>query len=259
MSPRARIAATVSLLLGVACAATGEPVAEIEGREWRLVQLHDRDAGELAALRERPSVRFEAGRLRVFGGCNHLSGSASIDGDRVRVAALAGTLMACPDPAGAIETAFTQALAGVWVARVEGDRLTLSSDNQSDSRLVFEAAPPPRLEGVTWVITGYNNGRQAVVSPLGGTEPTITFADGVASGDAGCNRFRASYTRDGTTLAIDAPAATRKLCPGEGVMEQERDLLAAIQSATVWAIDRGMLDMHRPDGERALTAIPRAD
>ena len=37
-------------------------------------------------------------------------------------------------------------------------------------------------------------------------------------------------------------------------MAQEREFIAALQTATTWAIDRGMLDVHRQDGERVLTA-----
>jgi heat shock protein HslJ len=40
-------------------------------------------------------------------------------------------------------------------------------------------------------------------------------------------------------------------------MAQEREFLAALHSATLWTIRRGLLDMHRADGARALTARPR--
>jgi hypothetical protein len=39
-------------------------------------------------------------------------------------------------------------------------------------------------------------------------------------------------------------------------MEQERQFLSALETATSWAIDRDMLDLHRPDGERVLLARP---
>jgi heat shock protein HslJ len=44
------------------------------------------------------------------------------------------------------------------------------------------------------------------------------------------------------------------MCSAEGVMVQEQAFIAALQTATTWAIDRGMLDVHRKDGERVLTA-----
>jgi heat shock protein HslJ len=37
-------------------------------------------------------------------------------------------------------------------------------------------------------------------------------------------------------------------------MTQERQFLQALESATTWKIVRGMLDVHRADGERVLTA-----
>ena len=157
-----------------------------------------------------------------------------------------------------IEAAFKEAFAGVLDVRVEGERLSLASATDAGPRMVFEVAPAPVLEGITWQISGFNNGRQAVVSPLTGTSLSVSFENGSVVGDAGCNRFHATYERDGSRLRIGSVAATRKACEAEGVMEQERQLLAAIESATTWAIDRGMLDLHRADGERVLTAHPLA-
>jgi heat shock protein HslJ len=44
------------------------------------------------------------------------------------------------------------------------------------------------------------------------------------------------------------------MCNGKGVMDQEREFLAAIGSATTWSIERDVLDIHRADGQRALMA-----
>jgi heat shock protein HslJ len=138
--------------------------------------------------------------------------------------------------------------------RVAEGRLTLAAESETDPKLVFAAAPPPRFEGIAWEVTGFNNGRQAVVSPLTGTTLTVSFQDGSVVGHAGCNSFRATYTREGNRLAVGPAATTRLRCDAEGVMEQERQFLAAIESATLWAIDRDMLDLHRADGERVLLA-----
>jgi len=92
------------------------------------------------------------------------------------------------------------------------------------------------------------------VSPLKGTTLTVSFRDGSVVGHGGCNSFRATYTREANRLTVGPAAATRKICNGKGVMEQERQFLAAIESATTWAIERDMLDLHRADGERVLLA-----
>ena len=152
----------------------------------------------------------------------------------------------------ALETAVRKALSGSLRFAISGGDLRFTAD--SGAELVFQAEPPPRLEGVAWEVTGFNNGRSAVVSPVGGTAPTLSFEAGVVTGHTGCNGFRATYTVSGDQVAIGPAALTRKTCPGEGVMEQERELVAAIESAKTWSIRDGVLDVHRADGERALMA-----
>jgi heat shock protein HslJ len=236
-----------------AAAAPAAP-APIEGPIWRLSRLGGQTDQALAALRPPITARFDAGRLQAFGGCNQLVGGYVIDGDRVRVDALAGTMKACAPPVMAVETAFKAALRGTLRFQVEGDGLTLAAESDSEPSMTFAAAPPPRLEGITWTVSGYNNGRQAVVSPLSGTTLTLTFRDGSVNGRAGCNTFRATYSRDGNHLTIGAVAATRKTCAAAGVMQQEREFLAALESSSTWTIDRGVLDVQRADGARVLTA-----
>jgi heat shock protein HslJ len=228
--------------------------ATIEGPVWRLTRLRGQDEKALAALPTGITVRFEAGQLQGFDGCNQLVGSYTIAGDRLILGQLAGTMMACEPPVMAIETAFRGAFTGALRFSVAEGRLTLAAESDPDPTLVFAAAPPPRLEGIAWEVTSFNNGRQAVVSPLTGTTLTVSFQDGSVVGHAGCNRFRATYTREGTRLAVGPAATTRMHCAGEGVMEQERQFLAALASATRWAIERDLLDLHRADGERVLLA-----
>jgi heat shock protein HslJ len=135
---------------------------------------------------------------------------------------------------------------------VEDERLTLTTE--SDRTLVFAPAPPPRLDGVTWEVTGFHDGRDAVVSPAVGTTLTLRFEGGFVTGQAGCNAYRAPYAQKDDSLEVGAIVATKKACADDGVLEQERRFLAALAAARVWAIHRGMLDMPRADGARALTA-----
>jgi heat shock protein HslJ len=73
-------------------------------------------------------------------------------------------------------------------------------------------------------------------------------------GFAGCNTFRATYTAEADRIVVGPAAVTRKTCAGDGVMQQEREFLSALKSATTWGLMGKMLDMHRADGERVLTA-----
>jgi heat shock protein HslJ len=162
-------------------------------------------------------------------------------------------MMACEPPLMSLEGAVMRALAGTFRAEVRERSLMLTTP--AGQVLAFEEAAAPSLGGVKWKVTGYNNGRQAVVSTLGNVSPWMQFAGGAVKGHAGCNTFRGTFTVDGDRVAVGPLVTTRKMCAQPDVMAQEQKFLEALRSATKWTIDaRGMLDMHRADGERALTA-----
>jgi len=105
-------------------------------------------------------------------------------------------MMACPEPAMSIENLFLRSFSGALHLDVVGNELTLTPQSGGDT-LRFEREAPPRLEGVEWEVTGYNNGRQAVVGPKVGSRLTVMFRDGQVSGSSGCNRFHGAFTAQG--------------------------------------------------------------
>jgi heat shock protein HslJ len=236
------------------CCRLSESVADsvaLEKATWRLTGLPGQglpaDQGRNAI-----TVTFESGRVHGFSGCNQFTGSYSLDGQRLVLGPLGGTMMACPEPAMSVERTFQGAFSGMLDIAVAGNELTLTPADGGEA-LRFEREAPPRLEGVQWEVSGYNNGRQAVVGPLVGTRLTLMFEDGQISGFSGCNRFRGLFEVEGNALTIQPLATTRKACE-HAVMVQEQEFLRALESATTWDIVRGMLDVHRADGERVLTA-----
>ena len=224
----------------------------IEGPIWRLTDLRGLDPRVLRDATRPVTAGFKAGRISGFSGCNQFFGPYTLDRDRVVIGPLAGSMMACEEPAMKVENAVHAALAGTFRYVLADRRLTLLSG--TEPILTFQEEPAPTLEGVTWKITGFNNGRQAVVSPLSGTTLSVTFKGGWVEGFAGCNTFRATYTAEADRIVIGPAAVTRMSCGGDGVMRQEREFLSALQSATTWGFMGKLLDMHRADGERVLTA-----
>lgn len=235
------------------CRVSDAPVvsATLENATWRLTGLGGQ-ALPAGQGRNAITVNFEAGRVHGFSGCNQFIGSYTLEGDRLVLGMLGGTMMACPDPAMSIEGLFLRSFSGSLNVTVAANDLTLTPENGGDA-LRFERQAPPRLEGVKWEVTGYNNGRQAVVGPLLGTRLTLMFQDGQVFGSSSCNRFHGSFTAEGNALTIQPLATTRMACE-DALMSQEQEFLRALQTATTWEIVRGMLDVHRADGERVLTA-----
>ncbi len=234
-------------------AAVPAAAAPLENTSWVLTAL---PGASLPAEQGRNAVTvdFESGRVHGFAGCNRFFGAYAQKGDTLELGSLGATMMACAEPAMSIENRFLKSFAGALRVTVAGDELTLTPEAGGDA-LRFARAAAPQLEGVKWEVTGYNNGRQAVVSPRLGTRITLMFSEGMVSGSSGCNRFHGPFKADGKALTIQGLATTRMACEGE-VMAQEQEFLRALQSATTWKIERGMLDVHRPDGERVLTASP---
>ena len=235
------------------CRVSDAPVvsATLENATWRLTGLGGQ-ALPAGQGRNAITVNFEAGRVHGFSGCNQFIGSYTLEGDRLVLGMLGGTMMACPDPAMSIEGLFLRSFSGSLNVTVAANDLTLTPENGGDA-LRFERQASPRLEGVKWEVTGYNNGRQAVVGPLLGTRLTLMFQDGQVFGSSSCNRFHGSFTAEGNALTIQPLATTRMACE-DALMSQEQEFLRALQTATTWEIVRGMLDVHRADGERVLTA-----
>ena len=240
----------------VASNATAPASVGIEGPTWRLTALGDHSPG-VAGTQMRPvTARFEGGRISGFSGCNQYMGGYTLNRDSVVIGPLAGSMMACPEPQMALEKAVMGALTGTLGYTITGDRLTLTP--ASGVPLAFQSEPAPMLQGINWNVTAFNNGRHAVVGAVLGTTLSMTFDKGMVQGSSGCNTYRAAYTSEGNRLSIGPAVTTRKTCPDEGVMQQERKFLAALESAKLWTISGGMLDIHRADGERVLNAIETA-
>lgn len=116
------------------------------------------------------------------------------------------------------------------------------------------AASAPGLEGAPWTVTGYAAGAGAWAVPLAQTRLTLAFERGALRGSAGCNAFRGTYATEDGRLAIELLATTRKACRTPGVMQQERDFLAALQAAARWSVDGGTIVLAGADGRRLVHA-----
>ena len=87
--------------------------------------------------------------------------------------------------------------------------------------------------------------------------PTLDFADGAASGHAGCNRWNARFEQTGDRLAFGPVATTRMMC-AEPAMATERAFVLMLADAVAARLDGGQLLFLDQSG--AITArFERAD
>jgi heat shock protein HslJ len=255
------VAATVIMVMTGCSKGTTKPTvppatkAAIEGKTWRAQSVAGVEATKLAAVQGVVTLRFAGGNVQVAAGCNQLRGSYTLDEGILETAKMAGTMMACPEPGMSVEGAVKKALAKPLRATLAGGRLTLApEDGDEPPVMVLAVEVAPQIDG-SWTVNGVNDGRKALMSTLRGTTLTLAFAGGTVSGNSGCNTFRGTYKTQGERVAIGRLSTTRKACPGDGVMKQETNYVAALEKAETWKIERGELTLFAADGMRLVTAV----
>ena len=250
---------SLSLAFLTACGATVASGEEhLPNSSWNLTALD----GNAPVAGTFVTLNFDE-NLAVFGsdGCNNYRTTATVDGANLAFAEPgAATLMACDEPIMNQASSFREALAATESFSATAEALMLMDGDGNE--LAAFAVQSQELSGTSWIITSYNNGREAVVGVLEGTEMTATFGDdGEVSGTAGCNNYFASFEADAVagTFSIGETGSTDMAClEPEGVMEQEQEFLAALATAATYSIQGNTLEMRTADDALAviMQAVP---
>jgi uncharacterized lipoprotein YbaY len=113
--------------------------------------------------------------------------------------------------------------------------------------------PSVRLEDAAWLLVTLNG-----QTPLDGYMTWAEFKDGKVAGSAGCNRYDAAYNaveagNSGGSLSISPAASSRMACGvPEGIMEQEAQYLALLETAAAYEIVDGRLSVRDDAGSEVL-------
>jgi heat shock protein HslJ len=163
-------------------------------------------------------------------------------------------MMACPEPLISQEQAIHAALGLVASYRVDADHLDLL-DSAGEPLLRLGVLRPLSLTGVRWQLHAYNNGKQAVVSVLTGTEITLELReDGTLGGSDGCNRYMSGFTLEDGRLTIGPIATTRMACPGpEGAAKQAAAYATALGTVAGYRIEGDELRLVDETGATVAT------
>jgi heat shock protein HslJ len=233
--------------------ADGEPSSSDDptDRAW---QLHSfpAGAGEVAAGAE-ATLEFDGEAMAGgTGGCNRWAGGYELGDGKLSFGLIRTTMMACPDePRSRQEQVFLEALRNVAGYELADGRLRLL-DAGGEWLMTLAPRPDLTLAGTLWEAVSVNDGRQAVVSIDEAGQPTAHFGDGTVAGSGGCNSYTASVSLGDGTIEIGPAAATRKMCPQPGVMEQETRFFAALETAVTYSIDRDRLELRTATGALAV-------
>lgn len=201
----------------------------VEGTTWELdASASEHPAGTLPEVNVQ--LRLEDGSVSGSDGCNRVTGSYTLDGDAIEFGELAGTMMACPEPPDAMESAarYVASLQSGGTVEVvdagEGATTLVLTTNDGATLRYHPEAPPAPLDPTalvgTWEMTleeqqGEGDTASASASPVG----TIDLGeDGTLSGQGPCNPFEGTYTAD-DMAAFDVASLTHTEISCGGVVD----------------------------------------
>ena len=194
------------------------------------------------------------GKISGSSGCNQYAGVYRVNGNSILISSiLSSSMMACSQAVMDQETAYLEALAQARIFTASPDQLTLK-DAGGNELMLFNAQTQD-LAGTYWEVTGYYNGEQAVTSVLADSTITAQFGkDGTLSGNSSCNDYSGPYKAIGNQIEIGPLVSTKKACADPaGVMDQEAQYLAALETAATYKIAGKALELRTADGALAVT------
>lgn len=203
------------------------------------------------------TVQFaKNGTVTGFDGCNNFRSSYTLHGSTLSVnPQMVSTLVGCSTEVMEQANNFTALLiASTRIVLDKNGVLELLQGNTAGLTFTGQANT---LSNTSWNVTSYNNGNQAVVSPILDTNLTILFDDdGTISGSAGCNTYSGTYSINGKSISISQLAITERMCiEPEGIMEQESSFITYLQQADTWHLQGNQLSLRTPEDQLAVIAI----
>jgi heat shock protein HslJ len=241
------------IILGIGTASDGL-TSNLEGVNWHLDSYLSREGKTMYALPDTQiTALFESGRVSGNAGCNNYGGQYVVDGDNLTVSDVASTLMFCGENVSDQGSNYLANLQSAKFYNVSGNLLRIADFNGTVV-LTYSVVQPASLTGTGWNMLSYNNGRGGLVSALADTNITAFFSEeGELTGSAGCNSYSTSYEVNDSTIEIFPAAVTRMFCSiPEGIMEQESEYLAALQSAASYEIQGDELVLLDANNTRAV-------
>lgn len=190
-------------------------------------------------------LAFDGDHLSASAGCNTMGASyAWVDDTLSWVGPAMGTMMACEDAIMAQETWLSEALTAGMGATLDGDSLTLTSD---DVTVELTASTDNPLVGTTWELQGtVANEAMTPVNP-NVTTPSLEIAeDGSVSVFTGCNNGSTTVEIGEDTLTFAPIAMTKMFCEG-APGQLETKVVSVLDGEVTYVTDGDTLTISNGD------------
>ena len=225
----------------------------LAGTAWIMSSLN----GDAAHRRRLPSPCSLGWTAPASGsdGCNRYTTMYNQLGDSLTfMQPMAGTMMACDEAAHEPGGRVSEGAGSVTRFTMSSRQLVLFA---GDEIVLTYIADVQALEGTAWSVVNYNNGREAVVGVLDGNRYHAQLRQGRAERQCRAATTTSADTRSRTTKSPSTPlGSTMRICEApEGVMEQEQQYLAALQTAATFRIEGDELWLRTAGDAIAVIAV----
>jgi len=251
MNSRIKFLLVVFTLTTLTLAACQPQASTSVAGTWVLFELNGNPVGSESNI----ILVLDKNNLSGSDGCNHLSGTYSIDGDNFSVGEeLISTVMACEESIMQLAGQYTQALQASATYKLADNQLQLLDEN--DTVVAIFEAQSQELAGTSWLASYVNTGSSEGVvssSSIQAAQQTLFFDnDGKINGNAGCNDYFANYEVNGDGLSFSAVGSTKMFC-GESLMAEETAFLEVLEKAATYKIFGNSLEIRDATGNTLVT------
>jgi heat shock protein HslJ len=213
--------------------------------------------GQLPLAGSTVTLQFgEDGSASGTDGCNRYTTTYTASRSSISFEPAASTMMACPE---AVATQAARVLWRHWAQRIVTNCAAVNSSCLDGTKVLatFVAAKED-LAGTTWLVTGYNNGREAVVSPLLGADIIVNIDDAnLISGNAGCNDFFAQV--QAATNGIHRDRRRRRHAAHLHKSSRRHgtggEFFAALESAATFSVEGDFIELRNADDAIAVHMV----
>jgi heat shock protein HslJ len=221
-----------------ACTPAWEARGPLDGTDWLLADL----GGQAMLPDTRVTLRFADGQISGTDGCNEYGAAYTLKGAKLSVNKhISATQMACAEPIMQQAARYVAALTQSTEYTLDGQQLRLlDARGQTLATLSQDRGALIRTD---WLVTGYESGKQGVVSVLQNSQITLRFhANGTIGGRSGINLYDGSYGLSGNSLTIGgANTYTLMSSLWPAMWEQEGQYLKALRTVVTYRMEGNQL------------------
>jgi heat shock protein HslJ len=188
-------------------------------------------------------------RITAMAGCNILSGSVRIDGDRLVISNLGSTEMGCDPPRHAQDEWLASFLAAGPTFVLEGSQLQLRTDDTVVELRDREIADPDRpLRQTVWVVDGLIDGSTASSIPAGASATMVFGQADLHVEIQSCTEISGTVTIASSTMDIGHLVTTDVAC-AEPAASLEAAIANVLVGKIAYTIEAASLRLSHPSGK----------